>query len=496
VSGLAAAHAAGVVHRDLKPANIMIDANGEALIMDFGIARSTGTPAGPAPDAIPSEAWRTVGRHGETTMAGTIVGTVQYMAPEQARGLPVDQRADIYALGLILSDILLGKRRRWEGETALDELQRRMKEPPPALRSVDSHIPEAVDRLVARCVQPDPAKRFQTTTDLVAALDRLDQNGIPLPLVRRLTPRMMVATAVVVIAMLGGTYMVTRSALAPPVQHEPVSVVIADFQNRTNDPAFDRTLEPVLKRALEGASFISAFDRNSIRGTLGVLPPDQLDAVAARELAVKQGLGVVLSGAIDRQGDGYGITVKAVQTVTGNTLASADDTAANKQQVLEVATRLVTAVRTALGDEASESDQILAMASLSVTSLDVVRLYSGGQDAASKNQFDKALESFSEASSAGSQVRPRLPEHGRRVSQSGQAAGRAEVQQRGAPLSGRDDRAGALQHARDVLPDYGRLSALREGIRGADRSLRRRRGGAQPARLVLVEAAKHAHRRR
>ena len=92
-SGLAAAHEAGVVHRDLKPANIMIDGEGDALIMDFGIARSTsgGTAAG-------------------MTAAGAIVGTIEYMAPEQAKGERVDQRADIYSFGLILNDMLLGRR--------------------------------------------------------------------------------------------------------------------------------------------------------------------------------------------------------------------------------------------------------------------------------------------------------------------------------------------------------------------------------------------------
>ncbi len=104
----------------------------------------------------------------------------------------------------------------------------------------------------------------------------------------------MAAAAVLVIAMLGGTYFLTRRAVEPPKQHDPVSVVIADFQNDTGDPTFDRTLEPMLKRALEGASFISAYDRNAIRRTLGVRPPEQLDEAAARELAVKQGLGVVL----------------------------------------------------------------------------------------------------------------------------------------------------------------------------------------------------------
>ncbi len=394
-SGLQAAHEAGVVHRDLKPANIMVEGD-RAIIMDFGIARSSSgaRPALPA-GTLPPGVWQQGRNAPQATIVGTVVGTVAYMAPEQARGETVDHRADLYALGLIVSDMLLGPRPG--REHSIEELQRRMKEPPPALRSVDPRIPEALERIVSRCVEPDPVARFQTTAELVAALDRLDGHGALLPLVRRLTPRMMAATAALVIAMLGGTYVLTRRAVEPPTQHEPVSVVIADFQNRTGDPAFDRTLEPMLKRALEGAGFITAFDRNAIRRTLGVQPPEQLDEVAARELAVKQGLGVVLSGSIDRRGNGYGISVKAAQTVTGDVIADATDRASNKDEILEVATRLMTTVRQALGDEASESAQMFAMASLSATSLDVVRHYATAQEAASNNKFEEARQSLLKA---------------------------------------------------------------------------------------------------
>ena len=99
----------------------------------------------------------------------------------------------------------------------------------------------------------------------------------------------------------------TRQAVAPPVQHDPVSVVIADFQNNTNDPAFDGVLEPMLKRALEGASFITAYDRIRLRTTVGVRPPERLDEVTAREIAVKQGLNVIVAGSIDPQGGGYNV---------------------------------------------------------------------------------------------------------------------------------------------------------------------------------------------
>ena len=332
-AGLLAAHDAGVVHRDLKPANIMIEGD-NAVIMDFGIARAS---SGSGPVVPPPVAGPDVGRTSrytlEATMAGSVVGTVAYMAPEQARGESVDHRADIYTWGLIMSDLLLGPR-SLRGSVA-EELQRRMTEAPPPLRSKDPQIPEALERIVSRSVMPDPAARYQTTAELVADLDRLDKNGKMLPLVRRLTPRLIAATAALVIAMLGGTYVLTRRAVEPPTQHEPVSMVIADFQNGTNDPTFDGTLEPMLRRALEGAGFISAFDRNGISRTLGVSLPDRLDETAAREIAVKQGLGVVLSGSIARQGNGYVVSVKTSQSVTGEEIASVSDRASNKNEVLE-----------------------------------------------------------------------------------------------------------------------------------------------------------------
>ena len=247
ISGLAAAHAAGVVHRDLKPANIMIGADGDALIMDFGIAYS---PAdGTAPRVTPAEVPLSLqrGTHGyAATMLGTVVGTVEYMAPEQARALLVDQRADIYAFGLILYEMLLGPRKRHsQPGSAISALQERMEHAPPAPRQLDPGIPEPLDRIVQRCIQPDPEKRFATTLELAAALARLDDTGHVIPEARRLTPRLMAGVALVVAILLGSTFFLTRQAVTPTQQPDPVSVVIADIDNRTNDAAFTHTLEPI-----------------------------------------------------------------------------------------------------------------------------------------------------------------------------------------------------------------------------------------------------------
>src|SRR4029079_6640134 len=118
-------------------------------------------------------------------------------------------------------------------------------------------------------------------------------------------------------ALVTPTWWFTRT---PPAEkpHDPVTVVIADFQNKTNDPTFDHTLEPMLKLALEGASFISAHNRTRMRAAFGIAIPEKLDEAAARQIAIKQAAGIVLSGSIDRKGSGYEVELKAAQPVTGN----------------------------------------------------------------------------------------------------------------------------------------------------------------------------------
>jgi tRNA A-37 threonylcarbamoyl transferase component Bud32 len=391
-SGLVAAHAAGVVHRDLKPANIMIQASGEALITDFGVARSTSAAeaaggASPAFGAV---------RDGQT-VAGTVVGSVPYMAPEQAKAQPVDQRADIYAFGLILYDLLLGLTRGKSVEGGvMGELTRRMQQAPPSARSIDPTVPEPLDAVVARCIQPDPADRPQTTAELVAMLDRLDDHGKKIHLARRLTWRLGAAVAAVVVTLLGLTWYLAQGP-APPVQRDPVSVVIADFQNTSGDPTFDGALEPVMKLALEGAGFISAYDRVGIRRTLGVPPPEKLDESAALELAVKQGVNIVLAGSVARQGTRFEVSARAIQAVTGNVITTAADRASRKEDVLGAVTSVAGRVLEALGDNESDSVRRFKMETLSSRSLEAVREYAKGMDGFSRSKFDDSLKAFGRA---------------------------------------------------------------------------------------------------
>ena len=393
-SGLVAAHEAGVVHRDLKPANIMLVGD-QAIIMDFGIARSTSAqtvkPSAPEPSSPHIGAFQAVT---ESTMAGTILGTVEYMAPEQAKGEAVDQRADLYTLGLIFSDLLLG-RRRPEG-SVLDELQRRIEQKPAPVRTVDATIPEAIERVIARCVQPDPGARYQTSKELVAELDRLDEDGQRLPIHRVVGVKVMAAAVALFTVLIAGTWWYARGP-AVPVQHDPVSVLISDFANTTGDQAFDRTLEPMVKLALEGAGFISAHSHSEISRNLGVPSPDHLTEQVAREMAVKQGLGVVVSGSVGRQGNRYTVSVKAAQAVTGEVIADVSDRAPSKDQVLAVTTELATRVREQLGDDTSDSSQRFAMETLSATSIEVVREYAGAMEALSRSRFEEALQGFSRA---------------------------------------------------------------------------------------------------
>lgn len=393
-SGLQAAHEAGVVHRDLKPANVMLDRDGHALIMDFGIARAeTGPQPGVSGGRVSLQNETTVVASDETAI-GTIVGTAEYMAPEQAQGLPVDHRADIYAFGLMVRDMLLGRR---DSGGYLLALVDRVEKGLPPLRSVNPTLPEALEKIVSRCTQAKPEARYDTAADICAELARLDAEGNPLPEPRRLTWRVVAAAVVLVAGLTGGLAWLVRPRTPPPPP-DPVSVLIADFENKSGEPVFEGSLEQTLAIGVEGASFITAYPHADAERVLArTTPGAKLDEAGARLVARREGIRVVLAGSIERIGSRYNIGVRVLQAAADTQAATLQATAANKADVLSAVGTLAGRVRTALGDTARGADLAAAAETFTAGSLEAVHEYALGQDLLLKRKHDEAIPHFRQA---------------------------------------------------------------------------------------------------
>jgi tetratricopeptide (TPR) repeat protein len=376
-AALDAAHAEGVVHRDLKPQNIMVETGGRVVVMDFGLARSMEATG--------------------MTQAGALMGTPAYMSPEQAQGLPADERSDIFSLGIIAYQLLTGKV-PFTGDTAFATMLLRTQGPPPPPIELNPTTPQPLSDLVLKSLATNPSDRYQSVALLEKDLHDWEEGTLPQATV---TPRMAmmeeaktgkwiaVALGVAVLA-IGGVYGGYRLLHKPAAPVAPMTVLIADFNNHTGDAVFDGTLESTLRLALEGASFISAYDRTRIR-ELGLKAiSGRFDETKAEEIAASQGLNVVVSGSVDRRGSDYQLSLRAVQTVTGKVLANADATAPNKDQVLFAVTKLGSAARKALGDATSESEQRLSMETLSAANLEAVHEYATGLDTLSAGRFAEA----------------------------------------------------------------------------------------------------------
>ena len=323
---LDAAHTAGIVHRDIKPANIFISPRGHVKLVDFGLAKMR------APAARDADFTTTAG-----TIQGVVVGTVAYMAPEQARGEPVDHRADIWSFGLVLYEMVKGTR------------------PAPAVRLRVEESPE-LERIIAKCLETDRGLRYQHTAELRTDLERLKRGSDSAATVGRQasgktrTRWSLAAAAATAIALGTAGYIFYPR---PPKLTDKDTIVLADFTNSTGDSVFDETLRQGLAVQLQQSPFLSLISEERIRKELTLMqqPPDtRLTSQLAHGVCVRTASAAVLDGSIASLGSQYVLGLRAKNCTTGDILADEQAQAARKEDVLGALSQIASRLRTRVGE--------------------------------------------------------------------------------------------------------------------------------------------------
>ena len=323
--GLEEAHHLGTVHRDLKPQNIMVDEDGNARIMDFGIARSL--------------------RGKGITGPGVMIGTPEYMSPEQVEGKEVDERSDIYSLGVILFELVTGHV-PFEGDTPFTIGVKHKSERPRNPRELNAHVPEELSQAILRCLEKDKTKRFQTAEELRADLENVEQ-GLPTteriiaqkkPFtsreitvkfnLKKLARPLLAVTVLAVSAVILWKFIPHKKIAAGPKIENSIAVI--SFKNQTGDPAYDYLQEAIpnlLITNLEntGLFHVATWERmQDILKQMGVKQARLIDSDLGFELCRREGIKAIAIGSFTKAGDIFRTDVKVLDVDTKGLLRSSN----------------------------------------------------------------------------------------------------------------------------------------------------------------------------
>lgn len=385
---LECAQANAVVHRDLKPGNVMLTRDGHAKVMDFGIA------------TVPSLAATPDGTLATTvTATGTVTGTLAYMSPEQLRGQPVDSRSDIFAFGLVLYEMLTG-RHPFAGPTPIATAEAILHGPVPPLEVHVEKPPPLLSHIMARLLARDRDGRFQTFRDVRSELLSLAGGGpAAAPASRRAgwrRPRLAASAVVVAIAALAIWQVPNRLDRPALAFSERDWIVIADVDNQTGDPVFDRSLSTALTVGLSQSQYLNVLPPGRVQEALQRMQrpaTDPLDQPAAAELAVREGAKAVLACSIAQVGHVYQLTAQLIDPQTRAAVLTESERADRKDDVLPALDSLATRIRRGLGESlGSLSRQQLPMPEATTASLDALRMYADADRAPDRDTRWRLLE--------------------------------------------------------------------------------------------------------
>ncbi len=398
--GLAEAHHLGVVHRDLKPQNIMVDEDGNARIMDFGIARSIKAKG--------------------ITGAGVMIGTPEYMSPEQVEGKEVDERTDIYSLGVILFEMVTGHV-PFEGDTPFTIGVKHKSERPRNPRELNSQLPEDLSRVILRCLEKDKAKRYQTAAELRADLEKVEQ-GLPTT-ERVIAPKksftsreitvkfnlrkLAVPLSAIIVLAAAAVILVKfiphqKAPAAPKIEN---SIAVISFENQTGDKAFDylqKAIPDLLITSLERKSglYVATWERMlDLLEQMGKKNVEVIDGQLGFELCRREGIKTIVLGSYIKAGETFATDVKVLDVDTKKLLRSSSSKGEGvssiiNKQIDELTREISEGLGLAQKDMGSAERP---MADVTTSSMEAYRYYVEGSENLRKFYFDDARIAFEKA---------------------------------------------------------------------------------------------------
>jgi serine/threonine protein kinase/Tfp pilus assembly protein PilF len=398
--GLEEAHGLGIVHRDLKPGNIMVDRDGQARIMDFGIARSLKAKG--------------------ITGAGVMIGTPEYMSPEQVEGKDVDERSDIYSLAVILYEMVAG-RVPFEGDTPFTIGVKHKSEAPRPPKELNAQIPEDLNRVILKCLEKEKGRRYQSAGELHSDLNRIVE-GMPTAArvipkrkaftskeitvtvgVKRLVVPAIALIALAVVALV--LWRVIPKKKAAPVPSDKPSVAVMYFKNNTGDAGLDhwRTmLANLLVTDLTQSKHLRVLSEDRLFQILTRLNQEDSQTYSAdvlRQVAAEGGVNHIIQGAYAKAGDDFRINVTLQEAGSGELVGSESVAGTGEGSIFsmvdELTRRIKANFKLSPQDIASDIDKDVGI--VTTSSPEAYKYYVEGIRHDVKGEYRQVIESMEKA---------------------------------------------------------------------------------------------------